>query len=300
MRTDQIARVIAERFPDARLRSVEKLKGGVSAEVYRADLSLADGADQSVVLRAMGKSGLESAREYALLTSLHNIGIPTPRPFCFDDSRHHVDATYVLMAFVDGASDIPLDMAGPRIALMAEALAAIHKVPKTTLPQLPDRLDPLQQLTEFLPVGEEWRPLRDYCESLENSAYKGVPVLLHGDFWPQNLIWKAGRIAAILDWEDAAFGDPLSDVACAVLELRYLFDDLQIDRFLASYRRHAEIDPQRLALWQVYVASAAQHYMGGWGLELSREAHMRQMALHQIREAAAILGIGLPGSLSNV
>lgn len=293
MQTDEIAAVIAGRFPDARLRSVQRLKGGVSAEVYRVDLHLADGSDQSVVLRAMGKSGLESAQEYALLTSLHEIGIPTPRPFGFDDSRHHVDATYVLMAFVDGSSDIPADMTGPRIALMAEALAVVHKVPVSALPQLPERLDPLQQLADFLPTGEAWRPLRDHCVALGSSVYEGAPVLLHGDFWAQNLIWNAGRIAAILDWEDAAVGDPLSDVACAILELRYLFDEAQIGPFLATYQHHAAVDPQRLALWQVYVASAAQCFMGGWELEPSREAHMRQTALRQIREAAIVLGVGL-------
>jgi hypothetical protein len=45
-----------------------------------------------------------------------------------------------------------------------------------------------------------------------------------------------------------------------------------------------------LALWQVYVAAAAQRHMGAWGLERAREDHMRQTALRQIREAAARLG----------
>jgi aminoglycoside phosphotransferase (APT) family kinase protein len=40
-------------------------------------------------------------------------------------------------------------------------------------------------------------------------------VLLHGDFWPGNALWRDGALVAILDWEDAAIGDPLADVANA-------------------------------------------------------------------------------------
>ena len=153
--------------------------------------------------------------------------------------------------------------------------------------------DPLAELFGFLPDGAEWRTLRDFCASLSPCPFDGEPVLLHGDFWPQNLIWRDGRIAAILDWEDAALGDPLSDLACALLELKYLFDDARVGRFYAAYNHHAPVDPHRLAQWQIYVASAAQHHMGAWGLEPLREAHMRQTTLRQIREAAAGLGMGV-------
>jgi hypothetical protein len=44
-----------------------------------------------------------------------------------------------------------------------------------------------------------------------------------------------------------------------------------------------------LALWQVYVAAAAQHFMGDWGLAPALEAHMRREALASIQEAGVIL-----------
>jgi len=113
--------------------------------------------------------------------------------------------------------------------------------------------------------------------------------LLHGDYWPQNLLWQHGQIGGILDWEDAAIGDPLSDVAQASVELRYLFGPEGMQKFITAYSAHAAVDPQRLALWQVYVAAAAQHFMSDWGLEKSRENHMRRVALESIRNASAIL-----------
>ena len=299
MITENIALALATHLPAARLRAATRLKGGVSADVFRLDLSMGDGDERSIVLRAMGKSGLESVQEYALLSALHAAGLLIPRPICVDDSRSHIDAPYLLMDFIDGASEIPPDLAGVRLEMMADALASIHQLPTASLPPLPLRLDPWPELPGFLPQGAEWKALRDQVAKPGPGPFAGAPVLLHGDFWPQNLIWRDGRIAAILDWEDAALGDPLSDLACALLELKYLFDDALVDRFYLAYRRHARVDPHRLAQWQLYVASAAQHYMGAWGLEPLREAHMRQTALRQIREAAAALGIvGLsrPGS----
>ena len=292
MNAEDIAAAVAEHFPAAEVRAVQRLEGGVSAQVFRIDLRLADSTDQAVVLRAMGKSGLESAQEHALLTALYDAGLPVPRPLCFDASCSHVDAAYVLMDFAEGSSEVTKESAGSQIGRMAETLVTIHQTPTALLPPLPSRLDPVPELLGFLPDGVEWRALRDFCAALESRPFDGAPVLLHGDLWPRNLLWQDGRVVAILDWEDAALGDPLSDVACALLELRYIFDDVLVDRFQATYSRHASVDTHRLALWQIYVASAAQHYMGAWGLEPSREAHMRQIALEHIRAAAVVLGVG--------
>ena len=96
-------------------------------------------------------------------------------------------------------------------------------------------------------------------------------------------------VAAILDWEDAAFGDPLSDVACCRVELRYKFGKASMQRFTEAYARDRVVDRERLALWQVYVAAAAQRFMGKWGLAPALEAHMRTEALASIREAGAAL-----------
>lgn len=289
MSPEQIAAAVSRHFPLLTLQTIEPLKGGVSANVYRLDLAASDGARRSVVLREKGKSGLETAVEFSLMTALHDAGQPTPLPIALDDGLRDATPPFILMSFVEGGSQIPADQVKPRLAAMAQTLAGVHQAPTTTVPKLPLRLDPLSEVLNFLPAGDEWGPLRSHCAALGACPYGGVPVLLHGDFWSQNLIWNGSRIAAILDWEDAALGDPLSDLACAILELKYLYDDAEVDRFQAAYGHHTEVDPRRLALWQVHVASAAQHYMGNWGLEPAREAHMRQTALRQIREAAEAL-----------
>jgi hypothetical protein len=59
-----------------------------------------------------------------------------------------------------------------------------------------------------------------------------------------------------------------------------------MEHFTQAYAGHRPVNRPRLALWQVYVAAAAQRFMGEWGLPPAREAHMRREALASLREAA--------------
>ena len=84
------------------------------------------------------------------------------------------------MSFVEGGSQIPGDQVELRLLAMSRTLAAVHRAPTTTLPELPLRLDPLADLPDFLPVGDEWAPLRSHCAALggrEPGARDGCSLL---------------------------------------------------------------------------------------------------------------------------
>lgn len=293
LRTEhRIVRVVRHHFPSAKLRFLETLSGGVSAKVYRLDLVFADGPDIQIVLRVHGPdhSGHDIELEFQLLRSLHASGLPVPEPIGFDASRQTLDRPYLLMGFVAGTTALSHTAADEYI----NTLAAVHATPIDSLPELPKRVDPLPELLEFLPAESEWDDFRDHLSKLKNTAFDGPATLLHGDFWPQNLIWRQGRIAAILDWEDATIGDPLSDIACTCLELRYLFGKRGMERFKQTYAKHARLEASRFALWLAYVSAAAQKHMADWGLEPSRESHMRKTALASLSEAASSIMSGSP------
>ena len=283
--------IVAGCFPGARLEASAPLTGGVSADVHRLDVRFDDGRTARLVLRAHGAShsGHAADLEYSLLEALHRGGLPVPEPLKVDTSGRMAATPFVVMAYVEGTSEIPAAETAQRLAAMADVLARIHGFPAADLPALPSRLDPLPEVFDFLPADREWDALRAHLHARADTAFVGAPVLLHGDFWPENLLWKDGTIAAILDWEDAAIGDPLSDLAAARVELRYQLGASAMERLTADYARHREVDRDRLALWQVYVAAAAQHFMGEWGLPPAREAHMRAEAMASIRDAAAVL-----------
>lgn len=291
MSHDAYAGVVTRLFPSAELKAKVRLTGGVSADVHRLDLNLVDGRTTSLILRAHGAShsGHSAKLEYQLLQALHREGVPVPEPLLVDVSGSLLPDPFLVLAFVEGTSAIPAAKKGQYIDVMADVLAKIHGLPTADLPTLPARIDPLPEVFDYLPEGPEWEDLRTHLRSLADTAYVDSPKLLHGDFWPENLLWQHGAVVAILDWEDAALGDPLSDVACSRVELRYKFGKAGMQRFIQAYARHAVVDRERLALWQVYVAAAAQRFMGEWGLAPALEAHMRTEALASIREAGAAL-----------
>jgi aminoglycoside phosphotransferase (APT) family kinase protein len=291
MNHDPYASIVTRLYPDARLKAMDRLTGGVSADVHRLDLSLRDGSTISLVLRAHGAShsGHAAELEYKLLQALYRGGVPVPEPLLVDVRGSVLADPFLVMGFIEGTSDVPSGKENQAIDLMADALANIHAMPTISLPTLPLRNDPLPDVFDYLPEGSEWQDLRTHLAAQVDTAYQDSPKLLHGDFWPENLLWHHGAIAGILDWEDAALGDPLSDVACARVELRYRFGEASMEQFTKAYARHQRVDRTRLALWQVYIAAAAQKFMSGWGLAPAREAHMRTEALASVREAGALL-----------
>lgn len=283
--------IVARLFPDAQVERVARLTGGVSADVHRLDIKLAAGTTTSLVLRSHGASysGHSAELEYQLLQVLYQNGLPVPEPLFFDTSGSLLEDPFLLVGFIDGTSEIPATQEGHCIELMADLLAQIHGLSIADLPTLPMRTNPLPEVFDYLPEGEAWQDLRCQLRSLSDTEYVALPKLLHGDYWPNNLLWRNNSIASIIDWEDAAIGDPLSDVACCRLELRYKFGKQSMHRFTQAYAKYRAIDYDRLALWQVYVAAAAQQNMGEWGLDPELEAHMRTKALTSIREASTIL-----------
>jgi thiamine kinase-like enzyme len=65
--------------------------------------------------------------------------------------------------------------------------------------------------------------IRDMLESVWPLPRVNQAALLHGDFWPGNILWKNGRLTAVIDWEDAALGDPVADFANSRLEILWAY-----------------------------------------------------------------------------
>lgn len=289
---DRFAAIAGRLGPDTVLEDVERLRGGVSAEVYALTLRDPDARRRRVVLRQQGIHDGQAERvatHHALLTALHQAGLPVPEPLLLDTSSAVLPAPYLVMAFVPGTTEIAADRVPDSLDVMADLLLRIHALPRHTLPPLPPRLDPLPEALDYLPDESRWQDLRRHLQGCADSAYRGEPVLLHGDFWPGNLLWQDDRVTAVIDWEDAALGDPLSDLASSRLELTWKFGPEAAARFTHCYTAHRPVEERRLRLWDVYVAAAAWRFMGEWGLAPALETYMRDGAEWFIDQAGAAL-----------
>jgi aminoglycoside phosphotransferase (APT) family kinase protein len=61
------------------------------------------------------------------------------------------------------------------------------------------------------PHDRDWRAVQSQLSVQRLPG--GAPTITHGDYRLSDLIVKDGNIAAVLDWEVCAIGDPLADLA---------------------------------------------------------------------------------------
>lgn len=269
--------------PGSRLLRTWALRGGVSAQMTAFEIALPDGATQRLVLRQHGEADRAAnpqvaANEFRLLRALHAAGLPVPPAYDLDTSGEILPLPYIVLACVEGEPASALPDAGDLPRQMAGCLAQIHGV---------DLSDPALSYLPQLGRGFGARPaeldaslqegrIRDALEAAWPLAYVNAPALLHGDYWPGNVLWREGRIAAVVDWEDARTGDPLADVGNARLEMLWAFGAEATERFTEAYRSMMPgVDLTNLPYWDLCAALRPAGKLSGWGLEAAAQAAMR-------------------------
>jgi len=208
------------------------ISGGRSNLTY----SIGDGTHEWVLRRPpLGHvlpTAHDMAREHTVLSALAATDVPVPRTlaFCRDDTVN--DAPFYVMEKVDGVIlRTPEELA--RLSevdarrcseCLIDVLVAIHAVDYRSA-----------GLAEFgHPDGYLERQVRRWGEQWERSKSRDLPAIeelarrlraalpvspaptiVHGDYRLDNTMLAAddpGRIVAVLDWEMATLGDPLSDL----------------------------------------------------------------------------------------
>jgi aminoglycoside phosphotransferase (APT) family kinase protein len=294
----QFAELARRLEPQAKLVRACSLQGGISAQMTALALLLPDGRSRKLIVRrpsawALRQNPQAAAAEFRILQLAQATGVTTPAPYTFDQSREILSEPYLVMEYIDGRPQCTPDDATDFVAQMAAQLARIHlvKAGEQDLSFLP------QQAPGLAAMLQEWPEKLDY--SLEEGRIRATlaavwplprvndPVLLHGDFWPGNLLWRDGRLVAVVDWEDAQLGDPLSDVANSRLDLLMLLGSEAMDEFTQQYRALAAIDFTNLPYWDLLAALRPAFRMAEWAAvwpELGRaditEATMR--AAHRL------------------
>ena len=231
----------------------EVIAGGRSNLTYR----VTDGTHTVVVRRPPLGHVLATAhdmgREYRVISALAPTAVPVPVAYasCADDAV--VGAPFYVMELVDGR---PYRLAGELEALGADRTRRIAERLVDTLADL-HLVDPESVgLADFgRPQGFLARQVRRWGQQLDASHSRdlagvdelrsllaarvpaeGLPAIVHGDYRLDNLLVTAGdEVGAVVDWEMATLGDPLTDVA-----------------LLLTYHRMADLDTGGV------VSSAAQ------------------------------------------
>jgi aminoglycoside phosphotransferase (APT) family kinase protein len=316
---------IAQHYPDlAPVSDFKRLTGGHS------NISIAFHSNRGpMVLRRpplghVMQTAHDMSREYRVLQGLDHTPVPTPEPILHaNDPASGVDAEFFVMtmrpgfALTDAEADAKLTSAD-RIALsheLIEKLADLHAV---------DISHP--QLAELgRPAGFRERQVSRWNRQLEATKDRDLPAtvelgqrltevspqseqlmsVVHGDYKFNNTLVELrdegpAEITAILDWEMATLGDPLTDLAVLGIywnmptispETRENFEtpvtpeagypsfDELIDKYVQQSARHGITIPTEdlnwyfaLAAFKIAVIVESLHYRYVQGLALDDES----------------------------
>ena len=276
--------------PGLELIHFEPLTGGVSSEVFLIEAKQ-NKTKIKLVLRYEGgmPSKIDITNEFNLLQALANTNIPSVEPLFIDTSCKILDKPFMLLSFMEGDIIIPNTDNLDLITKMADQLRCIHSINPALLPDLPIQIDPIEGLLKYLPKGDEWMEIKNYLSSLKNTAFEGQRVFLHGDFWPGNILWAKDQIVAVIDWDYAAIGDPISDLAVSSLEMRYEFGKEGMNQLCEAYLKHSMIDNSRFSLWLISIASSTLHFINQWNLSEAKKNLIKTEALLTIQEESQSL-----------
>jgi len=270
----ELYRQIAQKFaPQSKLLRTWDLQGGISAQMTALELDLPDGRMQKLVVRcphpeALRQNPQAADQQFRLLQVLAAAGLATPMPFALDTSGKILANPYLVLEYVEGALDFaPADLDGC-LCQMADHLAAIHQLDgsRFDLSFLPRQPAGCTEAWWGEPApGEEAfgsERIRQAMATARTPAQRYPPVLLHGDYWPGNVLWRDGRLAVVVDWEDARLGDPLVDLGKSRLEVAWIFGLEAMETFTRHYRSHMTLDEGDLPYWDLCAAMRLMRIAG--------------------------------------
>ncbi|WP_347350471.1 phosphotransferase family protein [Intrasporangium sp.] len=173
----------------------------------------------------------DMGREHRVMSALRDTAVPVPRMYAACPDPEVIGAPFYVMEHVTG---IPYRLASELGVLGAQRVRGISERMVDTLVGLHEVDPEAVGLGDFgRPQGFLARQVRRWQQQLDASRSRDVPGIdelharlaaaepvegpagiVHGDYRLDNLLVDdADRVRAVLDWEMATLGDPLTDVA---------------------------------------------------------------------------------------
>jgi len=234
--------------------SGELIIGGKSNLTFRITDGLTNWALRRPPLGHVLPTAHNMAREYQVIDALAATDVPVPAAVALCTDPDVLGAPFYLMKFVDGVVlDTPaalgtLEMGAARRACeqLVDTLVRLHAVdpaaiglggfgrPDGFLSRQVNRWRAQWQASQTRPLLQVDQVVDALLTGLPGSSSTGI---VHGDYRLTNVIFRPDvtAIAAVVDWEMATVGDPLTDLGLlAVYQTLATDSDLLMPRVSAD------------------------------------------------------------------
>lgn len=206
-----------------------------------------NGIERAYVLQ-LDPRGME--HEYQVLKALEAAPIPTPRVYGLDLSGEALGVPCFFSEFIDGESLLAPVLSGAAWAedLYLDAVNALLAITEDDLGAIALELE---RITPQDVLENAYASLRDQAPPLAETVYRklraempNLPDLRfsNGDLWLDNFIVKDRRLAGVIDFQNAAFSDPVFEFLLSF----FVAPELQGRGIEARFCRRIGVDPEFL------------------------------------------------------
>ena len=233
-----LAAFLDAQFGDHEPTVVDPMLGGGSCEIFAVRRGSATWVLRRAPPYASSSTAHDVLREFRILDAIKDERVAIARPILACADPDVFDAPFYLMEHIEGApvrSGVPAawasapDTHGAALEQLIDAIVDVHAIdwracgltdmarPERYLERQIERWR--KQLESY--GGRELRVADDVAAWLDANRPADKPLsLFHGDYKLDNVLFAPDappRLLAIVDWEMASIGDPLVDVAWALI-----------------------------------------------------------------------------------
>jgi aminoglycoside phosphotransferase (APT) family kinase protein len=216
--------------------SGEVIAGGKSNLTYRITDGSTTWALRRPPLAHVLPTAHDMVREFRVISALAETAVAVAPAIALCEDKDVLGAPFYLMGFVDGVvldkpkllREIDPADATRSCELLMDTLVDLHEVdpaavgladfgrPEGFLARQVRRWHQQWQASETRPLSELAATVERLTATLPEQS---APAIVHGDYRLTNVMYTPtiDRIAAVVDWEMATLGDPLTDVGLLVV-----------------------------------------------------------------------------------
>lgn len=210
--------LLAEQHPDLADLALREVVGGWDNQQWRLGEGLA------VRLPRTERAPELLHKEQTWLPVLaERLPLPTPVPVRSGAPSELFEHPWAIVRWVRGEPADRAPITAPDSArALADFLGALHQPAPADAPVNPPRGLPLHQagpvdsLFDLIAGSSQATALRAvWDEAVTAPAWQGVPLWLHGDLHPANVVVQDGQLVGVIDFGDLCAGDPAWDLSTA-------------------------------------------------------------------------------------